>query len=140
MNAAITPHRALSILLYVLSALEALIGLVLIFMTGWLLGYSPEGLPPPNEDFVVLLLKGIGIVAVALGYLFYVAARDPVRNVAVIDTLIFLCVAAAILEFYGAASLNIGAYYPGPYLLLRAIFQLIVAGLLLWWRPRKVSS
>ena len=137
MTESVTPRRALVILLFVLSALEGIVGLVLVFATNWLLGFSPGGLPPPpNNDFVYVLLKGVGIVAIALGYLFCVAARDPVRYVAVIDALIFMCVAAAALEIYSVTSLNIGAYYPGPYLMFRAAIQLVTAALLVLWRPK----
>jgi hypothetical protein len=131
-------HRALRILLFVLSAIEALAGFVLLFGTGWVLSLAPAKFPLhlPNSGFVLALLKGIGIIAIASGYLFYAAARDPVRYIAVIDTLAFILLAAAALNLYAVAALHIGLFYPVPYLITRAIVQLVLAVIVIVLRPR----
>ena len=131
-------HRALRILLFVLSAIEALAGIVMLFATGWVLSLAPANLPLhlSNSGFVLALLKAIGIIAIAFGYLFCAAARDPVRYIAVIDTLAFILVAAAALNLYAAAALHSGLFYPVPYLIARAIVQLILAVIVIMLRPK----
>jgi hypothetical protein len=136
MTAAAAPYRILSLLLFILSAVEGISGLFLIFTSRWVLALAPANLALPNPGIVELFLKAIGIVALALAYLLYVAARDPARYVAVIDALVFMCVAAAILEFYALAALNLGALYPPSYVIARAILQLILAVVLVVLRPR----
>ncbi len=131
-------HRALQILLFVLSAIEALAGVVLLFGTGWVLSLAPAkfSLHFPNSGFMLALLKAIGIIAIASGYLFCAAARDPVRYIAVIDTLAFILVAAATLDLYAVAALHIGLFYPVPYLVTRAIVQLVLAIIVIVLRPK----
>jgi hypothetical protein len=130
-------HRGLTSLLYVLSVIEALAGLALLFASNWVLsllvipgGTAAEG------GLVLLLTKGIGIVALAFGYLMCVAARSPVRYIAIIDTLIFLLVAAAALNIYGIAALGLGALYPASYLIVRAIVEFVLAVVLVVLRPK----
>ena len=133
-------HHALRMLLYVLSAIEGIAGVALLFATGWVLSFAPKMLALPYTAFVVALVKGIGILALALGYLFCVAARDPVRYVAIIDTLIFVLISAAALNVYAVVSLHLGALYPSPYLIVRAALQVAVAIMLLALRPKHVRS
>lgn len=59
---------------------------------------------------------------------------------AVIDALAFLLVAAALLNVYAVAALHIGAFYPGPYLIVRAIVQLVLAVIVITLRPRVAPS
>lgn len=127
----------LRILLYVIAGIEGIVGIALIFATGWVLSFAPKMLAFPYTAFVIALVKGIGIVALALGYLLCVAARDPVRYVAIIDTLVFVLVAAAALNVYAVVALNLGALYPSPYLIVRAASQLALAVVLLALRPRQ---
>jgi hypothetical protein len=136
MASAARPYRVISMLLFAISALEGIAGIILIFASNWVLALAPANLPLPNPNVVVALLKAIGIVALALAYLLYVTARDPARYVAVIDTLIFMLVAASILNVYALLALNIGALYPGPYLITRAIVQLLLAIVIFALRPR----
>jgi hypothetical protein len=133
------PYRALTILLFAISAIEGIAGLVLIFGSSFVLSLAPSNLILPNANFVLALLKGLGIIAIALGYLMCVAARDPVRYVGVIDVLIFILVAAAILNIYALYALHLGALYPEPYVIARATVQLITAILLLRLRPRAAA-
>ena len=133
-------HRALRILLYVISALEGIVGVILLFGTGWVLSFAPGILALPSTPFVLALLKGIGIIVIAFGYLFCVTARDPVRYVAVIDTMIYLLLAAGALNIYAVTCLHLGALYPDPYLLTRAAVQLALAIVFLALRPKGVRN
>ena len=131
--------RALSIVLYVMSLIEALAGITLIFGSTWVLGFV---LPPTAADagLFVLMLKGLGILAIGLGYMLCVAARDPVRYVAVIDTFIFFLFAAGILNIYADVALGAWAYFPSTYLLARGVFQIALGVALLALRPRTRSN
>jgi hypothetical protein len=137
---AVRSHRTLSYVLYAISAIEGLAGLVLIFASGWVMTIVPIGATLYIPGFILALLKALGIVALALGYLLCVAARDPVRYVAIIDAFIFLAVAAAVLEFYGIAALQLGTYYPLGYIVARAILQLILAVALFALRPKEAPK
>jgi hypothetical protein len=140
MTAAAAPYRTLSLLLFVLSAVEGISGLFLIFASRFVLAMAPANLALPGPEVIVLFLKAIGIVALALGYLLCVAARDPARYVAVVDVVAFMCVAAAILEVYALAELNLGALYPPSYVIARAVLQLILAVILIWLRPTRTPA
>jgi len=130
--------RALSIVLYVMSLIEALAGITLIFGSTWVLGFV---LPPTAADagLFVLMLKGLGILAIGLGYMLCVAARDPIRYVAVVDTFIFFLFAAGILNIYADVALGASAYVPSTYLLARGILQVALGIVLLVLRPRGAS-
>jgi hypothetical protein len=130
------PYRTLSFLLFAFSAIAGLAGLVLIFATNFVLSLTPSNLILANAGLLLLLIKGIGIIAIALGYLSFVTARDPVRYAAVVDALIFTLAAAAILNVYGVIALHLGDLYPAPYLIGRATVQLIFAIVLVLLRPR----
>jgi hypothetical protein len=134
------PHRALRILLFVISGIEAVAGILLLFAPGWVLSLAAANLALPNSGFVLALLKAIGIIAIALAYLLCAAARDPVRYIAVIDALTFLLLASAALNFYAVAALHIGPFYPAPYLISRAIVQLAIAVVIIALRPKAATS
>jgi hypothetical protein len=131
-------HRVLRILFFALSGIEALAGVILLFATSWVLSLPPASLPLDlaHSGYVLLLLKAIGIIAIALAYLFCVVARDPVRYVAVIDMLVFILVAVAILNLYAVATLRSGLFYPVSYLIARAVVQLILAVIFVVLRPK----
>lgn len=134
------PYRALRMLLFVISAIEGLAGIVLLFASGWVLALAPANLGLPYSGVVVALVKAIGIIALALGYLLCAAARDPVRYIAVIDALVFILAAAAALNIYAVAALHVGSFYPGPYLIVRAIVQLVLALIIIALRPKGATN
>lgn len=134
------PYSGLRVLLFTISAIEALVGLALVFATGWVVALVPVVGVFPASAFVETLLKGIGIVVIAYAYLLCAAARDPVRYVAVIDALAFLLIAAALLNIYAVVGLHLTVFYPGPYLIVRAIVQLILAAAVIALRPRVASQ
>jgi hypothetical protein len=128
------------VLLFIIAGVEGVAGLALLFATGWVLSFAPHMLTGPFSAFLVALVKGTGILALAIGYLLCVTARDPVRYVAVLDALIFILAAASALNAYAVFSLHLGAFYPAPYLLGRGATQLLVAIALFALRPREVRS
>ena len=129
-------NQPLRVLLYVLSAIEGVAGIVLVFATEWVLSTSPKILVFPYETYVVAVVKGVGILVLALAYLLCVTARDPARYVAILDTLVFICFAAAALNVYAVAALHLGLFYPGPYLLVRAALEVALGAAILAMRPK----
>ena len=128
-------YRVLSIVLYVISAIAALAGLWLIFFTTSLLSMIQGMLVTqlPADNFVVVLFQAIGIIELVYAYLLCAAARDPVRYIAVVDSLIFLLLAAALLNIYALAFLHL---HPAAYLIGRAFFQIVVAAIVFGLRPK----
>src|SRR6516162_7907070 len=88
------PYRALRILLGVFSLLAALGGLLMIFADKPLIVRIL--LRPPEREVSTLaasLLKEMGGMVLTLAVLLWLAARDPMKNVAIVDGLIAgLCV------------------------------------------------
>ena len=136
----VRPYGTLSTLLYALSVLEALAGLILLFATNWALSLVPANLALGDTGFVMIFLKAIGIVALALGYLLCVAARDPARYIAIIDTLAFLLVASAALNVYALTAMHLDKYYPANYMLVRIVVQLVLAGAIIALRPKATKA
>jgi hypothetical protein len=126
--------QALRILLYAISALEGIAGLILIFAPNWVLAFAPTAIA--LSGFTLYLVQGVGVIALALGYLLCVAARQPARYVAVIDMLVFLAFAAAALNLYALGALGASAYFPASYLIARTVVQIAVGIALLMLRPR----
>ena|SRR5579872_6559655 len=126
-------------LLYALSLLVAVGGIGLMFAPDWIFAMAPKTLAYANV-LLILLIRGIGILLLALGYLLCAAARDPARYVAVIDTLIFILLCAAVLNLYGLLALDLGSLYPAGYLVARSVIQLALAIALFVLRPKPVTS
>jgi hypothetical protein len=132
------PYRALCIFLRVFALLAAVGGLVMIFAEKPLIVRT--FLRPPEGEVSTLflsLLKEMGGIVLMLSVLLWLASRNPVRNVAIVDALIAgLCILAAppLLSLWMT---DIGRMYP-PYLLWgRSVVRLAVAALLYWLRPRE---
>ena len=71
-------------------------------------------------------------------YLTSVAARDPVRYGAIIDTLIFLVLAAAVLNLYTIAYFHISPFFT-LYLMARTVIQLAIGVALIVLRPKRAA-
>lgn len=131
-------HRALRIILLVFSLLTAAGGLVLIFANKALMIRLFLG--PPESEFSTLLLftvREVGGILLMSSFLLYLASRDPIRNVAVVDALIVgLCVLAftPLLSFY---TLDLGRLYPAYFVWGRSVVRLGVAALLYFLRPER---
>jgi len=135
------PYRGLSFGLRLVSALIA-VGGVFMILSGkplivWVLMH-----PPASEVSTLLLvtLKELGGVMLMLSVMLFLAARDPARNVAILDALIVgLCI-LAITPLLSLKMLNFGSLYP-PYLIWgRALVRLILAGVLFYARPQETLS
>lgn len=131
------PHRALRIFLRVFSLLAALGGLLMIFAEKPLIVRILLG-PPEGEVSTLLLalLKEVGGMALMLAVLLWLASRNPVRNVAVVEALIAgLCI-LAVTPLLSLWMTDIRAIYPAYFLWGRSAARLAIAALLYWLRPR----
>ena len=132
------PYRALRILLGVFSLLAALGGLLMIFadkpLIVRILLRPPEG---EVSILVVSLLKEMGGMVLTLAVFLWLAARDPAKNVAIVDGFIAgLCV-LAVTPLVSLWMTDIRSLYPAYLLWGRSILRLAIAALLYWMRPRE---
>ena len=84
------PYRALRIILGIVSVFTAAAGLLLVF-SGKPLVMRLLLRPPETEVSTLLLfvMRELGGLALMLSVLFFFASRDPVRNVAIVNGLIW---------------------------------------------------
>jgi hypothetical protein len=98
-------------------------------------------LRPPEAEVSTLLLsllKEMGGMVLMLGALLWLAARNPVRNVAIVDGLIAgLCI-LAVTPLLSLWTTDIRSMYPAYLLWGRSAVRLAIAALLYWLRPRDV--
>jgi hypothetical protein len=122
----------------VFSLLAAVGGLVLIFAEKPLI--MRIFLRPPEAEVSTLLLsllKEMGGTALMLGVLLWLASRNPVRNVAIVDALIAgLCI-LAVTPLLSLWMTDIRSMYPAYLLWGRSAVRLAIAALLYWLRPRE---
>ncbi len=135
------PYRALSFGLRLVSALIA-IGSLFMILSSKPLILRVFLHPPASEvsSLLLALLKEMGGVMLMISVMLFLAARDPARNVAILDALIVgLCI-LAITPLLSLKMLDFGRLYP-PYLIWgRALVRLALAALLLYARPRERLS
>ena len=134
-------YRALRILLGLISALTAALGLLMIFGSKPLM--ARLFLRPPEPELSTLLLaamKEMGGILLMLSLLFFFASRDPVRNVAIVDALIAgLCV-LAVTPLLALYTLDVRRLYPAYLIWGRSGVRLMVAAVLYYLRPREGTS
>ena len=125
------PYRSLRILLGVFSLLAALGGLLMIFADKPLIVRIL--LRPPEREVSTLaasLLKEMGGMVLTLAVLLWLAARDPMRNVAIMDGLIAgLCV-LAVTPLVSLWMTDIRNLYPAYLIWGRSVVRLAIAALL----------
>ena len=95
--------------------------------------------PPEGEVTTLLLslLKEMGGIVLMLGVLLWLASRNPVRNVAIVDGLIVgLCI-VALTPLLSLWMTDIRNIYPAYFLWGRSVVRLAIAALLFWLRPRE---
>ena len=131
-------YRVLRIFLRVFSLLAAIGGLFMI-LAGKSLVVRVFLRPPEGEVSTLLLslLKEMGGVTLMLSLLLWLAARNPVRNVAIVDALIVgLCILSVtpLLSLWGT---DIRCIYPAYLLWGRSVVRLAIAALLYWLKPRE---
>jgi hypothetical protein len=131
-------YRTLRIVLGVFSLLAAIGGLFMILADKPLV--VRVILRPPEGEVSTLLLsllKEMGGVTLMVSLLTWLAARNPVRNIAVVDALIVgLCILSVtpLLSLWGT---DIRSIYPAYLLWGRSVVRLAIAALLYWLKPRE---
>ncbi len=98
--------------------------------------------PPAAEVSTLLmaLLKEMGGVMLMLSVLLFLAARDPARNVAILDAfMVGLCI-LAITPLLSLKMLDLGSLYPGYLIWGRSAVRLALAAVLYYVRPRETVS
>jgi hypothetical protein len=132
------PYRALRIVLRVFSFLVAF-GSVFMIFAGKPVVVRIFLRPPQGEvsTLLLFLLKETGGLALMLSLLFWFAARDPVRNVAILDAVIAgLCI-LAITPLISLWMTDIRSIYPAYLVCGRSVVRLAIALVLYWLRPRE---
>jgi hypothetical protein len=129
-------RSALKVLLAIMAVLVGLSRLAVLFATSWIASFSAmHGFF--SGSAVGLFLKFVGALALGLGYLLAQAARDPERYLAVIDVFAFLLIVGAILDVYAALTPALGPPFLARVIWGRAVLRLVIAGLVIAWRPHQ---
>ncbi len=135
------PYRALRIVLDILSLLAAAGGLLLIFSGKPLV--MRLFLRPPEAEVSTLLLfmmKEMGGFSLMFSLMVFLAARDPARNVAIVNALIVgLCI-LAITPLLSLYTLDIRRLYAGYMFWGRSLGRLALAALLYYLRPQETLA
>jgi hypothetical protein len=85
-------------------------------------------------------VKEAGGPLLMLSLMLSLASRDPVRNVAIIDSVtVGLCI-MAVTPLVSLYTLEVGQLYPGYLIWGRSIGRLAVAGLLFYLRPQEIQA
>src|SRR6266849_4834412 len=130
------PYHALSLGLRIVSVL-IVVGGVFMILAGKPLVLRVFLHPPASEVSTLLLalLKEMGGVMLMLSVMLFLAARDPVRNVAILDALIVgLCI-LAIPPLLSLQMLDFGSLYPAYLIWGRALVRLVLTAILFYARP-----
>ena len=94
--------------------------------------------PPEFEVSILLLavLKEMGGLTLMVSVMLCLAARDPERNVAIVDAVSMgLCI-LAITPLISLYTLDVGRLYVGHLIWGRSFVRLALAGILYYLRPR----
>ena len=132
------PRSVLRIVLRAFSILVAVGSLLMIFSSRPLM--MRVLLRPPESEVSTLLLfvvREMGGLFLMLSVLLYLASRDPVRNVAIIDAVIVGLLVLALTPLISLWKLDIGRLYPGYLVWGRSLVRLAIAALLFYLRPRE---
>ena len=132
------PYRTLQIALRSLSALLA-IGALLMIFSGRALVVRVFLYPPPSEvsTLLLFLLKETGGMVLLVSAMLFRAARDPERNVAVVDGLIVGLVILSVTPLLSLHTLDIRRFYPGHLVWGRSVVRLLLAAFFFYLRPRR---
>src|SRR5260370_12104664 len=132
------PYRSLRIGLRIVSILIAVGGLLLIF-AGKPLIMRVLLRPPEGEVSTLLLslLKEMGGVMLMLSLLLWFTARDPVRNVAILDALIGGICLFSLSPLVSLWMTDIRGIYPAYLIWGRSLVRLARAAFLSCLRPRE---
>lgn len=132
------PYRTLRIVLRFLSLLLAIGGVLMILSSKPLI--LRVFMHPPESEISTLLLaavKEMGGLALMVSVMLFLAARDPARNVAIVDGMaVGLCI-LAITPLVSLYTSDVGRLYPSYLIWGRALVRLALAGILYYLRPRE---
>ncbi len=132
------PYRPLRVVLGFLSLLLAAGGVLMIFSSKPLI--MRVFMHPPESEISTLLLaalKEMGGLALMVSVMLFLAARDPERNVAIIDGVtVGLCI-LAITPLVSLYTLDVWRLYPAYLIWGRSVVRMAIAALLYWLRPRE---
>ena len=131
------PHRTLKVALRIFTVLLAIGGLFMIFASRALV--IRVFLHPPEAEvstLLLFLLKEMGGMVLMVSAILFRAARDPERNVAVVDGLIVGLVILSVTPLLSLQTLDIGRIYPGHLVWGRSVIRLVFAAFFLYLRPR----
>ncbi len=132
------PYRVLRIILGIFSLLTAAGGLVIIF-SGRPMVMRLFLRPPESEvsTLLFIVLKEMGGLILMLSAMLFLAYRDPVRNVAIVNGLIVgLCI-LAFTPLWSLYTLGMRQLYPSYLIWGRSLVRLALAALLFYLRPRE---
>ena len=119
----------------------AVAGILLIFSSkGFILRMFMH--PPAFEISTLLLaaVKEMGGLLLMLSMMLFSAARDPLRNLAIIDALaVGLCI-LAITPLVSLYTTDVRNLYPGYLIWTRSLGRLVLAGVVWWLRPREEQT
>lgn len=132
-------YRVLQVALRIFSVLLAIGGLFMVFGSRALV--VRVFLHPPEVEISALLLfllKEMGGMVLMVSAMLFRAARDPERNVAVVDGLIVGMVILTVTPLLSLYTLDIQRIYPGHLIWGRSVVRLVLAAFFFILRPRGV--
>jgi len=131
------PHQALQVALRIFSVLLAIGGLLMILASRALV--VRVFLHPPEAEvstLLLFLLKETGGMALMVSAILFRAARDPERNIAVVDGLIVGLIILSVTPLLSLHTLDIRRIYPGHLVWGRSVVRLLLAAFFFYFRPR----
>ena len=132
-------YRGTRILLGMIATLMIAGGLMMIFSgKGLLMRMFMQ--PPAGEvsTLMMFMTKEFGGVLLMLSTLLWFAARDPVRNVAIIDAFIIGFIILTVTPLIARATLPLREIYPNYLVWGRSVVRLVMAGVFWWVRPEEL--
>jgi hypothetical protein len=128
-------HRALRALLTVLAVLVTLAGVTILFGPDWvfMVSRAPQIAAQP---LLLLFAQAFGAVALPAAYLLYLASRDPVRHVAIIDAMVIGLTIVVVLEVHAILGGTLAQYFAPWLLWTSVVIRALLAVTLFALRPR----
>ena len=96
-------------------------------------------LHPPEAEvstLLLFLLKEMGGMVLMVSAILFRAARDPERNIAVVDGLIVGLLVLTITPLLSLRTLDVQRIYPGHLVWGRSVIRLALAAFFFYLRPR----
>ncbi len=135
-----SPHATLRILLAVIATLTGIAGVLLLFAPSWGTQIIAAWFGGGFGMLERVLMMAFGAMALAFCYMLFAAARDPERNVAIVDATAGLMVVVALLGVYSIVVLHLGGAQMAPLIWLATAIRLALGAALIALRPRVRSA